>query len=923
MAAIWQWEHFRRHEGLLPYQGSHLRYATCNFCAEEPAVTLTDEIKAELARDRGRGRARASSAGFILGRGKEMSRHLKTCGKAPPEHRERAARGLSTAAKKSSEAVRTQPASSEKSRVPSLPSSAKRKRSETSAAEDVRMASVGGEKRRHDPELHAQLVAEAAAVGKVSFNFLSGPLFRSLQDFYCGGSKCVERSGLVIRPEKSRKKFIRRAYDAALVDLETQLSSLALSDSRSYTVAGGGFTTVAKNHVDGVTIGRPDSWSLTIGVIPVSPSEPHGVAIAKGWEQLILLSRMESKLSKYPAGFFAALPCSPAAFVSDDAGANARARRIASLRHPDVVFLPCFAHQASLLCGDLVARSRAATVLADAAFLTNFINASPSKWLPLLRDEQTRLNGGKGKVRALATAVVTRWTSTWLSLCSVVENKLPLQRLLHSDAGVRELTSADRHPGNVRFASVRRMRSIVWDESFWKRAEDWFVLLQPTIEASLVLQSGSCTVADVLYSYGRLYQALANTPEYDVVAAMEARFCRYEFPLLYVGMLLHPAYRALALKLVSAGAVSGMRVRMWIDGYFSRWFKWESLRAVNSTLTSLVTAHSDWSSDRSSLVTLASSFTDSPGEFWTFVRRQLGEPESRHTRDASTVGLCMVAEKLFSIVPNAADPERLFSELGRLVTKGRARLAPRQSSRLTAIAASYRARASRAGEKSDRVSKRYSDKAAAIARMRQLHRNGGVASLPGADAKSADLSTEGGPDKEDALGHVDDQDDDDDGSIGGSSRDESGEGGVDGEESSAQLSPAQHVQSLVEGLSSEEATLEMTDADITESAVADFSGYQAALRAHLDELQNSVARPDDSPPDDNAEDEAGNCIDPAEERAAREQSLALYKIGELPEENVDLPMDNALGGWRAAKVALRVLFSEGKVGKLAPMTTIG
>jgi hypothetical protein len=35
----------------------------------------------------------------------------------------------------------------------------------------------------------------------------------------------------------------------------------------------------------------------------------------------------------------------------------------------------------------------------------------------------------------------------------------------------------------------------------------------------------------------------------------------------------------------------------------------------------------------------------------------------------------MVAEKLFSIVPSAADPERLFSELGRLVTKGQARLA--------------------------------------------------------------------------------------------------------------------------------------------------------------------------------------------------------------------------------------------------------
>jgi hypothetical protein len=128
---------------------------------------------------------------------------------------------------------------------------------------------------------------------------------------------------------------------------------------------------------------------------------------------------------------------------------------------------------------------------------------------------------------------------------------------------------------------------------------------------------------------------------------------------------------------------------MWIDGYFRRWFNWESLRSMNRTLTSLVTAYSDWSSNSTGLVRLASSFTDSPGEFWTFVRRQLGEPVSRCARDASTIGLCMVAEKLFSVVPNAADPERLFSEFGRLVTKGWARLAQRQSSRLMAIAASY------------------------------------------------------------------------------------------------------------------------------------------------------------------------------------------------------------------------------------------
>jgi hypothetical protein len=83
MAAIWYWEYFRRYERLFTVPGLSFPLRHLQFCTVELAITLTDEIKAELARDRGRGRSRASSAGFILGRGKEMSRYLKTCRKAP------------------------------------------------------------------------------------------------------------------------------------------------------------------------------------------------------------------------------------------------------------------------------------------------------------------------------------------------------------------------------------------------------------------------------------------------------------------------------------------------------------------------------------------------------------------------------------------------------------------------------------------------------------------------------------------------------------------------------------------------------------------------------------------------------------------------------------------------------------------------
>jgi hypothetical protein len=130
------------------------------------------------------------------------------------------------------------------------------------------------------------------------------------------------------------------------------------------------------------------------------------------------------------------------------------------------------------------------------------------------------------------------------------------------------------------------------------------------------------------------------------------------------------------------------------------------------------------------------------------------------------------------------------------------------------------------------------------------------------------------------------------------------------------------VQGLVEGLSTEEVNLEITYADITESGLVDVSGYQVALRAHLDELQDFTSCSQDSPSDEQCEGDTEICIATTEESAARAQSMTWYKIWELPEENVELLMDNVFRGWRAAKLPLRVFFDEDVVGKLAPTTTI-
>jgi hypothetical protein len=54
------------------------------------------------------------------------------------------------------------------------------------------------------------------------------------------------------------------------------------------------------------------------------------------------------------------------------------------------------------------------------------------------------------------------------------------------------------------------------------------------------------------------------------------------------------------------------------------------------------------------------------------------------------------------VLPNAADPERVFSELGRMITSARTSLAYKQSSRILLIAADYRAKFREKARASDR-----------------------------------------------------------------------------------------------------------------------------------------------------------------------------------------------------------------------------
>jgi hypothetical protein len=180
----------------------------------------------------------------------------------------------------------------------------------------------------------------------------------------------------VVHPAKIRNEMLPLRYRKAIDRPRVRIDASPLWEQ--FTLADDGWPSRRKVHYTTITIGAPRVPTETVALCRTLPSELHGVAIAKGWEHLILLGGRGAPLDDYSAGFAVPLPGSPSAFVSDSSGPNVRARAIASLRHPDIIFIPCFAHIFALLCGDYFTASHHSAVIAKSQRVVHFFNSSSS-----------------------------------------------------------------------------------------------------------------------------------------------------------------------------------------------------------------------------------------------------------------------------------------------------------------------------------------------------------------------------------------------------------------------------------------------------------------------------------------------------------------------------------------------------------------
>lgn len=234
-----------------------------------------------------------------------------------------------------------------------------------------------------------------------------------------------------------------------------------------YTMLEDGWMSRAKDIVSGVVAGRPGSPAYTVAILPIAPSDLHGLAIVCSTENIVLKCsesgdqiHWQRDVPDYGS------PAVPTNRVLHRFGRSEHLRAGDPHRSlSGVVCIPSFAHVAAPKCGYILAEGTKAKAIAKALYLVNFFSSSNAKWLARLRDEMLSDSNIKRFTFVLIAGVVTRWTTSWLSALSVLRAYKNMRRLLRNNMYEAELDTRCRSSSNIH-KSLKIVIAIVEDPDF-------------------------------------------------------------------------------------------------------------------------------------------------------------------------------------------------------------------------------------------------------------------------------------------------------------------------------------------------------------------------------------------------------------------------------------------------------------------------
>lgn len=383
----------------------------------------------------------------------------------------------------------------------------------------------------------------------------------------------------------------------------------------------------SKTHILGCIVQVLDNWisydeALGEGNI-ITQDEHHGIATAR---------MIESAFLKVANDLGIVIKC----VITDDAGQCQRAKRILSLRFPQMYFGKCYAHQINLVVKDVFKIIHVQLVSRVKALIKTY-NKSASKWLVRLAERSKKLYG---RAPSLLRIMDVRWNSTQAAFASVLRIRTALT-LINAEYG-----NVNDFPSNIKV-----------DDAFFEELLEAEKVLRPLTKASFLMQRDCNTLADVLNMFGLLYQSFGKAPRaMELQSLLEKRWEQQEQPLFVLAFMFHPKYVSLFRSMSRFdGKLAIAKILQYCTLYYKKFIGDLTEDEANQLCVEI----NDWYQDAISDAMFLKCLT--PIQFWNGLK-------------ANYPFVARLAIFILTIVVQTATCERLFSAFGLFATKKRNKL---------------------------------------------------------------------------------------------------------------------------------------------------------------------------------------------------------------------------------------------------------
>ncbi|GBC45176.2 ribonuclease H-like domain-containing protein [Rhizophagus irregularis DAOM 181602=DAOM 197198] len=340
--------------------------------------------------------------------------------------------------------------------------------------------------------------------------------------------------------------------------------------------------------------------------------------------------------------------------IVTDAGSNVHsARNLISEKFPHIINVRCIAHALNLITKDLIKHEFAKRIIQwCTVIVTYFKKSHRPKELLNLKILEKKIGGG-----GLKTYLDTRWTTVYEMLESISRLEICLKEVINEN------------PNVITSEAVKTI--INRKKGFFNDVSDLANIMKPIKEAILTLESNKATLADCYFSLAYLGQSINKIPEDDhmifrqhAIKIFNERFILYDFDEYLLAYYIHPGYKGIGVKDVHYRRIQSAAAHIWQQmlkipdiAAHLREYKHSKKQSAETLLSQIGEFHLQANPYKLPY----DSQTNTPLSWW-----RMCKPTPPYIQ--------LLAKKLFSIAPHAANCERVWSICGWMTGKRRTRL---------------------------------------------------------------------------------------------------------------------------------------------------------------------------------------------------------------------------------------------------------